>query len=58
MSKVKDKSPQQPETTTPVTVSMGIVPKGELREIELDLINEPAGESDRMWRPGDDGRGM
>lgn len=53
MSKVKDKAPQQPDTTPPVTVSMGIVPKGELREIELDLIDEPAGESDRMPRPGD-----
>ena len=35
MSKVKDNAPQQPDTTPPVTVSMGIVPKGELRD-ELD----------------------
>lgn len=37
----------------PVVIGEGVVPKGQLKDIPVDAIIDPPGQSDRMARPGD-----
>lgn len=38
---------------TPVVIGEGVVPKGQLKDVQVDAIIDPPGQSDRMARPGD-----
>lgn len=61
MSATKNKSTKSskpaPSSAPPAEPTvLGVVPKGELREIPLDSIGDPPGTPDRIARPGDDER--
>lgn len=55
-AKSKKSAPAAPLEVDARPIVLGIIPKGELREVALDLIVEPKGQPDRVARPDDDAK--